>query len=130
MPGQKKLEEHLDDFTGDVLMPHSKIGAPKYYEEAEPVTVHLSILQIGHIILLGIPGELVSRLGIMVRDAIPYKNALVVTHCNGSLSYICDESGYEKRTFQAGASHIKKGCAEEALIQATEEMINELEYDI
>lgn len=127
VPGQKKLEEHLEDFSGDVLMPHSKIDTPKYYEDAGPVTMHLSLLQIDHIILLGIPGELVSRLGIMVRDAIPYRNAMVVTHCNGSLSYICDESGYEKRTFQAGASHIKRGCAEKALVQATIDMIDELE---
>jgi neutral ceramidase len=117
VPGQKKLENHnqIDSFK---------------YEDGDPVEMHFSLLLINQIALVGIPGELVCNIGMQVKRTLPYKDVVVVTQCNGSVSYISDESGYEKRTFQATASHIKRGCAEKAIVNGAMDMFEELESNI
>jgi neutral ceramidase len=122
VPGQKKQEKDnynnlnmIDDFI---------------FEDADPVEMHLSLLLINQIALVGIPGEPVCNLGMLLKNTLPYKNVVVITQCNGSISYISDEAGYEKRTFQATASHLKRGCAEKALVSGTKDMIDELESNL
>jgi neutral ceramidase len=117
LPGQKKLEEfgNLNGFK---------------YEDANSVETHLSLLLINQIALVGIPGELVCKLGIWLKSVLPYREMVILTHCNGSISYISDDEGYEKRTFEATASYIKRGYAEKTLIKGIEDMIEELEVNI
>lgn len=114
VPGQKKLENHdqISSFQ---------------YEDGDPVEMHLSLLLINQIALVGIPGEIVCNIGSQIKSTLPYRDVIVITQCNGSVSYISDESGYEKRTFQATASHIKRGCAENALVNGAMDMIEELQ---
>ena len=117
VPGQKKLENH------DLLDIYQ-------FEDGDPVEMHFSLLLLNQIALVGIPGELVCNIGNQVKNALPYKNVVVVTQCNGSVSYISDEKGFEKRTFQATGSHIKRGCAEKAIVNSALDMIEELEGNI
>jgi neutral ceramidase len=134
VPGQKKLE---DERKGVYLFgapePVSVLEEAKddfKYEDADPVEMHLSLLLINQITLVGIPGELVCSIGMLLKNTLPYRNVVVVTQCNGSVSYISDESGYEKRTFEATASHIKRGYAEKALVNGALDMIEELESNM
>lgn len=120
VPGQKKLEDPgvtFDDYKTDSFK----------FEDANPVEMHLSLLIIDHITFMGIPGELVCSIGMLLKNTLPYRNVVVVTQCNGSVSYISDEKGYEERTFEATASHIKRGYAEKALVNGALDMVEELE---
>lgn len=113
-PGQKKAENPFD------------IPEDYEYQDGDPVNVHLSLLLIHNIAFVGFPGELVCSLGMKLKNTLPYKNVVVVTHCNGSISYVSDESGYERRTFEALVSHVKRGWADDTLINETSNMIDEL----
>lgn len=78
----------------------------------------LSMLRIGSLALLGIPGELVARAGTNIKNALldrGFAHAVVVTQCNGSVSYMSDEDGYAKKTFAAVQSHFAPGIAERIL---------------
>ncbi len=74
----------------------------------------LFIMQIGSLALFGIPGEMVARVGTNIKNALKengFARAMVVTQCNGSFSYMTDEEGYSKKTFEAVQSHFAPGIA-------------------
>jgi hypothetical protein len=62
-----------------------------------------------------------------IKNSLPYRNVVVVSHCNGSISYMSDEYGFEHHTFEAVVSHVKRGVAEGAILNGAESMIDELE---
>lgn len=75
----------------------------------------LSMLRIGPMALFGIPGELVARAGTDIKNALlarGFTHAVVVTQCNGSVSYMSDAHGYAEKTFEAIESHFAPGVAE------------------
>ncbi len=109
----------------------SAITAPtkEKYESGPPMTLPigyewkiggeadltLSMLRIGPLVLFGIPGELVASAGAEIKAALlkrGFAHAVVVTQCNGSVSYMSDAEGYEKKTFEAIESHFAPGVAE------------------
>ncbi|NTV91492.1 MAG: hypothetical protein HGA22_14225 [Clostridiales bacterium] len=115
VPGQIKSEHPFD-------LPEDFVN-----QDGEPVNMHLSLLLINNIAFVGVPGEPVCSIGMHVKNALPYRNVVVVAHCNGSISYLSDSSGFENRTFEAVVSHVKRGCAEDAIINGANEMIAGLE---
>ncbi len=112
VPGQKKVKNPF------------QIPEDYVYEDGDPVNLHLSVLLIGNVALVGIPGEIVCSIGLKLKESLPYRNVVAVTHCNGSISYMSDEYGFENRTFEAVVSHVKRGCAEDAIINGASEMID------
>ena len=113
VPRQHKQEDYSQTYTHKFV-------------DTEPVEMLLSLLLINQIALVGIPGELVCNIGMQVKNTLPYKKVTILTQCNGSISYISDENGYEKHTFQAAASHIRRGYAEKAIVNGTTDMFDEL----
>ena len=74
----------------------------------------LFMVRIGSLALFGIPGEMVARVGTDIKNALReagFDQALVVTQCNGAVSYMSDEDGYAKKTFEATQSHFAPGIA-------------------
>jgi hypothetical protein len=65
-------------------------------------------------VIVGIPGELVCSIGLQLKYVLleHFENVLIMTHCNGSITYMSDEFGYENRTYEAVASQLKRGFAE------------------
>jgi hypothetical protein len=101
-PGQKNSEKVLG------------AGKDYQYEDGEPVNLHLSLLKLGDLVIVGIPGELVCSIGLQLKYVLleHFENVLIMTHCNGSITYMSDEFGYENRTYEAVASQLKRGFAE------------------
>lgn len=114
IPGKKKAENPFN------------IPEDYKYEDGAPVNLHLSLLLINSVVFVGIPGELVCSIGIRIKNSFDYRNVIVVTHCNGSISYMSDETGFDNKTFEALVSHVKRGCAEEAIINGAADMLEEL----
>lgn len=114
VPGQKKTEDPFN------------VSVDHRYKDGNPVELHLSVLLLHNIALVGVPGEPVCSIGMKVKEALPFRNGIVVAHCNGSMSYMSDEFGFENRTFEAVVSHVKRGVAEEVLVDYPLELIDEL----
>ena len=114
VPGQKKTEDPFN------------VTSDYQYQDGDPVELHLSVLLLHNIALVGVPGEPVCSIGMKVKEALPFRNVVLVAHCNGSMSYMSDEFGFENRTFEAVVSHFKRGVAEKVLIDYSLELIDEL----
>ncbi len=125
----KEADIHAIQTDCSVPGKESRHMAPKNrenfdYADADPINLHLSLLSIGPVAFAGIPGELVCHLGQMVKETLrdKYEKVIVLTHCNGSISYISDIEGFDNYTPESARSHIKKGWAEKAILGGLKEM--------
>ena len=99
-------------------------GAPGTYEDADPINIRLGLLVIDQIALVAVTGELYNIIAQRLKKVAPYGKTVIVTIANGkSVGYIPDDGAYERQTFQVLGCRIKKGCAEEGIINTTLDMM-------
>ena len=102
------------------------------------LSVRLSALKIGPIVLTGVSGEVFNQISVKMRSQSPYTNTFMVTHCNGSSGYLVSEDAYpeagvtksEDKFIPVGGYEVNstkaKSGAEKAIIENLLDMINEL----
>ena len=84
------------------------------------------LLTIGHIALAGVSGEVYTAKGERLKKESPLSATVVVTHCNGSSGYIPSEEGFKRTSYEVQVSHLKPGCAEEAIVSCLLDMFGKL----
>jgi hypothetical protein len=97
----------------------------KTYESGPDVKIRLSTLKIGDLVLAGISGELMTELGMEVKNQSPYTGTVVITHCNGSSGYICTDKSFTEGGYEIKVTRLMPG-AEEPLISKMLEIIHSL----
>lgn len=112
-----------------LVMPGKKPGKDsfpqKVYESGPDVEISLTTFRIGHLVLAGISGELMHEIGIEIKRQSPYKNTVVVTHCNGSSGYICTDKAFTEGGYEIKVTRLMPG-AEMPLTSQVLQMINNL----
>ena len=94
------------------------------YQENGTLEMNLSMVQIGNVVLVAIPAEIVTPIGIHIKKIVTDElgtKVIVITQCNNAYSYITDDEGYKKKTFEALASHFMPGT-EERILQGIREL--------
>lgn len=97
----------------------------KTYESGPDVTIRFSIIKIGDLVLAGISGELMTEIGMEVKNQSPYSGTIVVTHCNGSSGYICTDKSFTEGGYEIKVTRLLPG-AEKPIINKLLEMIHSL----
>ncbi len=92
--------------------------------DAPPVPIRLSLLMINKVALAGISGEPLSRVGFHVQSASPFADTIVVGLANGASGYIPADVNYDGFQFESTASKIKRGCAEQGIVNGFLELMN------
>ena len=103
-PGQKKPEQH----------PGDPLPADFIYEDGDPLDIRLGVIALADTAFAGIAGEIMTSTGMDIRKVLlsaGYSNAMVMTQCNGSNSYMGDDEAYDLHKFPAMASYAKKGIS-------------------
>jgi hypothetical protein len=54
---------------------------------------------------------------------------VVVTHTNGSISYMSDTVGFATRSGEAMRTHVSRGWAERVIVDGAIELANQLDRD-
>lgn len=93
-PGKKRSESRM---------------APVSLEESENQMIRIAVCKIGSILLAGISGELMTEIGMEIKEQSPYKNTFIVTHCNGSNGYLCTDKAYEEGGYEPMVSKTMPG---------------------
>jgi len=93
-------------------------------EDADPVPIRLSLLVINDIAIAGVSGEVLTNIGLRLKRESPFNRTLLVTHCNGSSGYIPDDAAYDQVSYEIITSRLKRGCAENAIVNGLVEMMN------
>ena len=100
--------------------------------------VRLSAIKIGYIVLTGVSGEVFNQISVKMRKQSPYVFTFMITHCNGSSSYLVSDDAYPKDGvngsankyvptggYEVGSTGARSG-AEKGIIDNLLDMINEL----
>jgi len=119
--GKDASEERFKYITYKI----AKVRLEKYSEEiAAPIKV-LGLSS--NLAMVFIPSEVLTRVGLIIKEKSPFKNTLVITYSNGYFGYIPTAEEYEIGGYEVSFpfSIVEKGTAE-LIINKVLEMLNEL----
>jgi hypothetical protein len=71
-------------------------------------------------VIVTLPGELFVELGIAIKEKSPYKNTMILTLANTSLTYIPTSKAFSEGGYEIANSRLAKGSGEEIVKQVTE----------
>ena len=90
---------------------------PEYkWEDSDPVNIRLSLLMINDIAVAGVSGEVLTMIYPHLKKESPFSGTVMVTHANGSSGYIPDDAAFGQVSYEITTSHLKPGCAEDAIV--------------
>jgi len=92
-------------------------------EKGEDLHICLTTLKIGNIVFVGIGGELMTEIGMHLKDQSPFKNTFIITHCNGSCGYLITDKALQEGGLEAMRMRGMPGT-EKVLVENILEMIN------
>ncbi len=134
MPEARRIHE-LHQAGKDELLPYKGMmlttkvadAARKVRLENAPdaLTTLLSIVKIGSIALVGLPGEPFSGVGIELKKTEGYDMILPCCNTNAKEGYFPMKDSYDEGGYEAATSPFKSGCAE-LLINKGKEYLREL----
>jgi len=73
------------------------------------VEIRFTALKLDKLALCGVSGELMTEIGLKIKEASPYSPTMVVTHCNGSSGYLCTDSAFSEGGYEVKASRLMPG---------------------
>lgn len=94
VPGKKRSESRMPNVS---------------LEPGESQQIRITAGKIGSIVLAGISGELMTEIGMAIKEQSPYKNTFILTHCNGSNGYLCTDQAYEEGGYEPMVSRTMPG---------------------
>jgi hypothetical protein len=102
-------------------------GAPGTYVDGEPANLHVGVLKIGTVALTSVNAEIYTSIAQRVKKASLFTDTVVVTLANGfaGVGYVPSDEAYGHNTFQVLDTHLKSGCAENAVVGAAVELMAE-----
>lgn len=100
-------------------MPGEKVVAGK------TVTLRFSVLKIGAMVYAGISGELMTEIGMKIKAASPFKNTVLLTHCNGNSGYLVTDKAYGEGGYEPMVSRTMPGT-EKIIVDTLVAMLNSL----
>jgi hypothetical protein len=92
-------------------------------EDADPVSIRLSLVVINDIALAGVSGEVLTNISLRLKRESPFNRTVMVTHCNGSSGYLPDDAAYDQVSYEIITTRVKRGCAENAIVNGFVEMM-------
>jgi len=87
------------------------------------VDVRLTALKFDKLILCGISGEVMTEIGMKIKQVSPKSPTIVITHCNGSSGYICTDKAFTEGGYEVKVSRMMPGI-EQPLIEKCAEIIH------
>jgi neutral ceramidase len=86
------------------------------FTDSDPVNIRLGLLTIDDVALAGVSGEVFTLIAQRLQRESRFRQTVMVTHTNGSSGYIPNDAAFEPVSYEVTASHLKPGCAEDAIV--------------
>jgi len=116
-PGQKRVAGSQKD------------PAAFRFEDAAPVNIRLSLLMINQVAIMGVSGEVLTMIAQRLKKESPLARTMMVTNCNGYSNYIPDDAAYDEVSYEIVSASVKRGCAENAIVNGLLDMIDKAALD-
>lgn len=113
-PGRKRLDQGRAGYAGT-------------YEDADPISIRLSLLRIGDTAIGGVDAEVFTTIAQRFKRQSPLKHTMMTTITNGVArsGYIPNDAAFNFNTFEVVSSRLKPGCAETAIVDGLIDLIDE-----
>ena len=98
------------------------------FNDADPVSIRLSLLAINDLALAGVSGEVFTLIAQRLQKESPARHTIMVTHTTGSSGYLPDDAAFEPVSYEVTASRLKPGCAEGAIVNGFLELIGKRSF--
>lgn len=122
--GTVKGSQRLLNLPGKISGEKFKLNTD-YKPSGEDVPVRITVLKVGYVVFAGISGEVLQDIGLDIKKYSPYKQTIVITHCNGSAGYIPSDEAYEEGGYEVWTSRLMPGAGS-IIIENVLDMINRL----
>ncbi|WP_422057186.1 neutral/alkaline non-lysosomal ceramidase N-terminal domain-containing protein [Sphingomonas sp.] len=115
-PGRKRLDK-------------GRAGYPGTYEDADPISIRLSLLKIGDTVIGGVDAEVFTTIAQRFKRESPFKHTMMTTITNGMApsGYIPNDAAFAYNTFEVVSSRLKPGCAESAIVNGLLDLIDKVD---
>ena len=94
--------------------------------DADPTPIRLSLIMLNHVAITGVSGEVLTGINTRLKRESPLAGTVMVTHTNGASGYIPDDAAYDRISYEIVVSRVKRGCAEDAIVNGLLDMIDSL----
>ena len=107
------------------------IGMPASYHDGPEIPIRIGMLGIGDVALTHVDAEIYTLIGQRIKHQSPMAHTMVVVIANGRSpsGYIPDDASFSHLTFQVLASHLKEGCAEDAIANGLDNMVTHYQLE-
>ena len=95
-------------------------------ESNDNVEINLATLKVGNVLFAGVSGELMTEIGMRIKAESPFRNTVIITHCNGNSGYLCTNLAYPEGGYEAMVSRTMPGT-EYLISENLKEMIYSFE---
>jgi neutral ceramidase len=125
MSSQARIEasQRVIDCPGRRVAPGPTPRTEYAFEDADPVSIRLTLVKLNAVALAGVSGEVFTRIYLHLKKDSPFNATIMVTHANGSSGYIPSDDAFEPISYENTASHLKPGCAEKGIVNGLVEMM-------
>lgn len=93
---------------------------------ATSITTQIQILKIGDIYILGLPGEIMSDIGMDIKRKSGIDKLIFITLCNDEISYVCKRETYEAGGYEPNEATCLAEGTGEIIIDASLKIIKDI----
>jgi neutral ceramidase len=110
----------VEGFTKPMIMNANLIDDSQVHNvDGDPLPVKLKLVQLGDVTLAGLELELMSEIGLRMKEKLPNKDTVLISYYdeNSGGRYLVDQWGFKNRTFAYYRNKVKDACTEEKLTE-------------
>ncbi|MDQ1296307.1 MAG: Neutral ceramidase [Bacteroidota bacterium] len=83
------------------------------------VPVNITAARVGKdVAFIGFNVEMITEIGMKIKEGSPFKHTFIITHCNGSSGYLPPAELYKEGGYEISSTHFEIGSAEMVIKQA------------
>lgn len=82
--------------------------------------LNITIASLGELCLIGMGAEVCVEIGMILQNLSPFKNTVIITHCNGASGYLPSANMYPERGYEVSGSLFAPGAADQAIVKTIE----------
>ncbi len=95
------------------------------YVEADSLEIRLSVLMINNVALAGVSGEVLTGIGMRLKEESPYAETMMITNTNGSSGYLVTDEAYKTPGYEVVSTRARSG-AEDAIVNGLLDLLYKL----
>ncbi len=111
-------QRSLDEFAALQTLEDGNRRDKRIDQAAGELVTHMTVLGLGDIAFVGVPGELFAELGLALKTNTHFRHTFVLGYCNDLAGYLPTREAYETGGYEVETSRVAQGSGEAIVHQA------------